>query len=41
MRANIREGLSFVLETTCSGKSYIPWMKRYREEGWRINFFYF
>ena len=41
MRLLIAAGESFALETTCSGKSYIPMLRRCREQGWRISFFYF
>jgi predicted ABC-type ATPase len=41
MRANIRSGRSFALETTCSGKSYIPILKKCRAAGWRISLMYF
>jgi predicted ABC-type ATPase len=41
MRQLIREGSSFALETTCSGKSHIPLLRECRESGWRISLFYF
>lgn len=41
MRRLIREESSFVLETTCSGRSYIPVLRDCREQGWSIALFYF
>ena len=41
MRELVRIGSSFALETTCSGKTYIPTLKACRESGWRISLFYF
>ena len=41
MRLLIAEGESFALETTCSGKSYVPMLSECRKQGWRISFFYF
>jgi predicted ABC-type ATPase len=41
MRRHIREGRSFALETTCSGKSYVPVLKACKESGWRITLYYF
>jgi predicted ABC-type ATPase len=41
MRNLVREGRSFALETTCSGKSYIPLLRECSEHGWRLTLFYF
>ena len=41
MRKLIREGRSFALETTCSGKSYIPLLRDCRDRGWIIKLLYF
>jgi predicted ABC-type ATPase len=40
MRQLIAAGRSFAFETTCSGRSYIPILRRCRENGWRITFYY-
>jgi len=32
----IAQGQSFAFETTCSGRSYGPLLRRCKEEGWRI-----
>ena len=36
MRALVQEGKSFALESTLSGKSYIPMLKDCRANGWRV-----
>lgn len=41
MRGLVRQGRSFALETTCSGKTYLHFLERCRTEGWRIALFYF
>ncbi|MGD0732569.1 MAG: AAA family ATPase [Terracidiphilus sp.] len=41
MRALVREGESFALESTLSGKSYLPLLKGCRDNGWRIGLYYF
>jgi predicted ABC-type ATPase len=41
MRRLVNAGCSFALETTCSGKSYIPLLRECRQAGWRILLFYF
>jgi len=41
MRALVRDGLSFAMETTCSGKSYLRLLDQCRRDGWRINLLYF
>jgi predicted ABC-type ATPase len=41
MRELIGEGRSFVLETTCSGKSYVPILKNCRNDGWTLTLLYF
>jgi predicted ABC-type ATPase len=41
MRALVRDGESFALESTLSGKSYIPLIRDCREKGWRISLYYF
>lgn len=41
MRRLIQNGDSFALETTCSGRSYIPMLKQCKERGWSISLFYF
>ena len=41
MRLLVRDGQSFALETTCSGKSYIPTFKDCKANGWRISLYYF
>jgi predicted ABC-type ATPase len=41
MRKNIRDGRSFAMETTCSGKSYIPYLKECKDNGWMITLYYF
>jgi predicted ABC-type ATPase len=40
MRELLREGASFGLETTCSGKSYVRILRQSKEEGWRITLLY-
>jgi len=41
MKQLIGQGQSFAVETTCSGRSYIPILKDCKANGWRITFFYF
>jgi predicted ABC-type ATPase len=41
MRALVREGLSFALETTCAGRSYIPLLRDCKDRGWGISLYYF
>jgi predicted ABC-type ATPase len=41
MRRLVHDGKSFALETTCSGKSYIPILKKCKDDGWRLTFLYF
>jgi predicted ABC-type ATPase len=41
MRALVQEGKSFALESTLSGKSYIPMLKDCRANGWRVALYYF
>ncbi len=41
MRAAVREGQSFALETTCSGKSYLKLLEQCKRDGWRIKMLYF
>ena len=41
MKGLIAQGESFALETTCSGKSFIPILRRCVESGWEITFYYF
>jgi predicted ABC-type ATPase len=41
MRAYVRDGKSFTIETTCSGRSYIPLPRTCKETGWRIALHYF
>ena len=36
----VQSETSFALETTCSGKSYIPVFKRCVQAGWKIAFYY-
>lgn len=40
MRDLTRQGTSFGLETTCSGKTYVRFLKRCKEDGWRITLLY-
>jgi predicted ABC-type ATPase len=40
IRAFVREGQSFGLETTCAGKSYIPLLKDCKAGGWSISLCY-
>jgi len=40
MRGLIQRNKSFAIETTCSGRSYIPIFKACKEQGWRFNFLY-
>jgi len=37
MRAFVESKRSFAIETTCSGKSYLPLLADCRERGWRIS----
>jgi predicted ABC-type ATPase len=41
MRTFVREGQSFAMETTCSGKSYLPMLKDCKANGWTITLYYF
>ena len=41
MRELVREGRSFALETTCSGKSYLRLLEKCKWDGWRITLLYF
>ena len=41
MRAQVKAGSSFAVETTLSGKSYIPLLKSCKEDGWTISLYYF
>ena len=41
MRELVRDGQSFALETTCSGKSYIPLLQGCKTKGWRVALYYF
>ncbi len=36
----VQSETSFAIETTCSGKSYVPVLKRCVENGWKIIFYY-
>jgi predicted ABC-type ATPase len=40
LREHIREQRSFALETTCSGKSYVPLLRQCVRDGWRFTFYY-
>ena len=41
MRTFVREGRSFAMETTCSGKSYVPLLRQCKASGWRVSLYYF
>jgi predicted ABC-type ATPase len=41
MRGLVRDGRSFALETTCSGKSYLRLLEQCKWDGWRITLIYF
>jgi predicted ABC-type ATPase len=41
MRVLVRGGESFALESTLSGKSFIPILKDCRANGWRVSLYYF
>jgi predicted ABC-type ATPase len=41
MRALLRNGQSFALETTCSGRSYLRLLQQCKKEDWRITLLYF
>jgi predicted ABC-type ATPase len=41
MRAKVRAGESFAIETTCAGKSYIRFLEQCKQDGWRIMLLYF
>jgi predicted ABC-type ATPase len=41
MRAQVKAERSFAVETTLSGKSYIPLLKSCKENGWTISLYYF
>jgi predicted ABC-type ATPase len=32
----VQAGESFAFETTCSGRSYLPWLKGCKAQGWRV-----
>ena len=40
MKVLVRSGESFVFETTCAGRSYIPMLRACRGNGWRITLVY-
>jgi predicted ABC-type ATPase len=40
MQTLIRNRQSFAFETTCSGKAYIPLLRRCRAAGWRVTLVY-
>jgi len=41
MRALVRNGHSFAIETTCAGKSYLRFLEQCKLDGWRITLLYF
>jgi predicted ABC-type ATPase len=41
MRSMVRDGKSFALESTLSGKSYIPMLRDCSANGWRVSLYYF
>ncbi len=41
MRALVRDGESFALESTLSGKSYLRLLQQCKQDGWRITLLYF
>jgi predicted ABC-type ATPase len=41
MQALVRDGESFALESTLSGKSYVPLLKDCKTNGWRVTLYYF
>jgi predicted ABC-type ATPase len=41
MRGLVKEGRSFALETTCSGKPYLRLLEQCKRDGWRITLLYF
>jgi predicted ABC-type ATPase len=41
MRTQVRDGRSFAVETTLSGKSYLPLLKSCKEDGWTVSLYYF
>ena len=40
MRSFIQSETSFAMETTCSGKSYVPMLAECKSRGWRISLLY-
>lgn len=36
MRDLVQAGESFAFETTCAGRSYVPWLQECRAQGWRV-----
>ena len=40
MRSFIQSETSFAMETTCSGKSYVPMLAECKSHGWRISLLY-
>jgi predicted ABC-type ATPase len=36
MQTLIRSGESFAFETTCAGRTYIPWLRDCKARGWRV-----
>ena len=40
MRSFVRDGQSFALETTCAGKSYLPFLKDCKARRWSISLYY-
>ena len=41
MRKLIGDGRSFAIETTCSGKSYLPMLRDCKANGWTMTLYYF
>jgi predicted ABC-type ATPase len=41
MRALVRDGQSFALESTCSGRSYLRLLQQCKRDGWRITLLFF
>ncbi len=41
MRELVQQGISFGLETTCSGKSYLRLLEQCRTDGWCVTLLYF
>ncbi len=40
MRWLVAKGESFALETTCSGRSYVPLLRECKQQGWKISLLY-